>query len=330
MGRNNKNKNKFYAGVDLGGTSFLAVVTNGDGKVLGSKEESTPASKGDARPVIAQVADAVRKAAKKGGVRLRDLRALGVGAAGAVDLDRGVVQYAPNLGWKDVPLADELARELGVDTYLDNDVHVAIRGEHELGAAKGARDAIGIWVGTGIGGGLIVRGRLHTGRRGSAGEVGHTVVVVDGPQCACGKKGCAEALASRTAMERQVRAAAESGRRSAALRIMEETGKPRMTSSVIAKALAEKDPVMTEVFGSAQRALAILASNLVNVLDPEVVVIGGGIAERMGEDFVAPIRAQAYELFLQQKEREKVRIVPSKLGERSGAIGAALLARASA
>lgn len=324
MGKKGK---RLYAGVDLGGTSLLAVVTSGKGKVLGAREEATEVKRGDARPVIEQVVRAVRKAADKAGVEVKQISALGIGAAGAVDPDKGIVHTAPNLGWDDVPLSKELEGALGVESFVDNDVHVAMIGEYEKGAARGARHAIAIWVGTGIGGAVIVRGRLHYGCRGSAGEIGHTVIQIDGPPCKCGRKGCVEALASRTAMERQVREEAKNGKKSAALKIMDEEGKTRMTSSVIAKALEARDPVMREVYERAQHALGMLTANLVNVMDPEVVVIGGGIAERFGDDFVAPIRKTAYENFLQKDGREKIKIVPCALGERAGAIGAALMAR---
>ena len=324
MGKKDKT---FYAGVDLGGTSFVAIVTDSKGRILGTKEDKTQVKKGDPNPIIDQLVAAIKKAAKKADVKVKDLAAIGIGPAGAVNTQTGVVHYAPNLGWEEVPLADRIKSALGVDTYIDNDVHVAIRGEHGLGAAEGTKNAAAIWVGTGVGGGIVINGELYVGGRGSAGEIGHTIVMIDGPQCKCGNKGCVEALSSRTSMERMVREEAEKGRRSRALQIMEEAGKPRMTSSVIDKALKEKDEVMTEVFQKAQLAIGILTANLVNTLDPEVVVIGGGIAERMGETFVAPIRDHAYRMFLQKAHKEKVRIVPTKLGGHAGAVGAALLAK---
>lgn len=306
---------------------MIAAVVTAKGRILASREASTEAVKGDWAAAVDQIADTIQKACRKARVRPATLSGVGVGAAGAVDIVKGVVVSAPNLGWSDAPVTRALSRKLGVDVHLDNDVHVALIGEHALGAARGAKNAVAIWVGTGIGGGILVDGRLHYGSRGSAGEIGHMVIQVDGPICGCGRRGCAESLASRTAMERDVRALSEAGQRSAALRIMDEIGKTRMTSSVIQKAIDETDPIVLQVLARAQKAIGVLVSNLVNVLDPELVVIGGGIAERLGDLFVGPIRQFAYEGFIRQSDRETVRIVTSTLGDRAGALGAAFMAR---
>lgn len=314
---------KIYAGVDLGGTSFIAVVANQKGRVLGSAGSvTTPGA--DPQETMRQIGDSVLQAAKEAGVRRSDIHAVGIGAPGAVDLERGVVVRAPNLGWNDVPLASTLRKRLGTDVVLGNDVQVAILGEHAFGAARGTRRAVGIWVGTGIGGGLIVRGKIDRGFRGAAGEIGHTLIKEDGPLCGCGRHGCVEALASRTAMERDVRA---SETESAALRIMKERNKDRMTSSVIARALKENDPVMTEVMARAQHYLGLLAGNIVNLFDPEMIVIGGGIAQRLKETFVRPIAEVARSRFLRPDPDNKIRISHARLGDHSGALGACALAR---
>jgi len=210
---------------------------------------------------------------------------------------------------------------------VENDVNVGVVGEHALGAGQGTQEMVGIFVGTGIGGGIISRGQLYEGCRGSAGEVGHMVLLADGPRCPCGRRGCAEALASRTAMEREVRAAIKAGRKSVVRKIMEERGKERMTSSIIQRALKKNDPVMREVMKRAQHYLGILVASVANLLDPECVVIGGGIAERLGEDFVGPIRATAYEYFLNPREAKRVKIVPGLLGDDAAPLGAVILAR---
>src|SRR5208283_1057276 len=190
---------------------------------------------------------------------------------GAVDPVGGVVRHAPNLGWKKVALGARLETLLKVPVFVENDVNVGVLGEHELGAGRGAQELVGIFVGTGIGGGIVTGGQLYQGARGAAGEVGHIVVEINGPLCGCGNRGCAEALASRTAMERDVRAAIRQGEKSIVLRLMRERGRERMTSSIIQRALKERDPVMAKVMKRAQFYLGILVANLVNVLDPEYV-----------------------------------------------------------
>ena len=317
---------KLYAGVDLGGTSMIAVVADRRGKVRG---ESGTYTLRDAKPadVIDQVADQIRTACKKASVKPSALESIGVGAPGAVE--GAMVVRAPNLKWTNVPMGSVLSKRFRVPVALGNDVQVAILGEHSFGAAKGTNRAVGIWVGTGIGGGLIINGKLYNGSRGAAGEIGHMAVSDAGPLCPCGRNGCVEAFASRTSMERRVREAIALGRESVVPDIMRQKEKDRMTSSVIARALKADDAVMKEVFASAQHYLGLLAGNIVNLLDPEVIVIGGGIAQRLGDSFVAPIRETAQSRYLRPDPKGEIRIVPAALGDHSGALGASMLARKS-
>jgi glucokinase len=313
-----------YAGVDLGGTSFIAVIADRKGRVLGSSDcVTTRTAKPD--ETIDEIADHIRKAAKDASVKMSKIDGIGIGAAGAVDPKRGIVVRAPNLGWSDVPLAGALRKRLGPHVTLGNDVQVAILGEHSYGVAKGIRRAVGVWVGTGIGGGLIVDGEIDRGFRGAAGEIGHMLIKEDGPLCSCGRHGCVEALASRSAMERDVRAAPDS----AVVKIMKERGKDRMTSSVIERALDADDPVMKEVLARAQHYLGLLTGNVVNMFDPEMVVIGGGIAQRLKKKFVAPIAEAARSRFLRPDPENEVRIEHATLGDYSGALGACALAERS-
>lgn len=316
----------FYVGVDLGGTSLRALVADGDYKTLGVKKVRTLTTGGPAR-LIRRIASLVESTLKDAGISRSRVRAVSVGAPGPIDRARGIVEEAPNLGWRRVPLRSELRQLLRVPVFVENDVNVGLAGEHALGAGRGAKNVVGIFVGTGIGGALIMNGVLYEGSRGGAGEIGHTVLVVEGPLCGCGRRGCAEALASRTAMERDVRAAIKTGRKSNVLRIMNKKNKERMTSSIIAAALKRNDLLMTEVLHRAQFHLGILCSNAVNLLDPECVVIGGGIAERLKDAYVDPIRETAYEYFLRPADRDRVRIVPGKLGDNAGALGAIVLAK---
>ena len=316
---------RLYGGIDLGGTSMKVVVATAKGEVVGSSGcPTTPGA--SAAATMETIAQQLEAAAASASVRTGKLKGIGIGAPGAVDPKRGIVVTAPNLGWKNVRLRAALEKRLGSRVAVGNDVQVAIVGEHAFGAAKGLSSVVGVWVGTGIGGGLIIDGRLHRGARGAAGEIGHVVLKEDGPLCGCGRHGCAEALASRTAMERDVREAARSVKTSV-LKFMKEREKTRMTSSVIARALKANDPVMKRVLANAQHYLGLLVGNLVNILDPEMVVIGGGVAQRLGEPFVQPIREVARSRFLRPDPEGQVRIEPSILGDFSGALGACALAK---
>ena len=313
-------------GIDMGGTSLRAVVVNAQNEILAIEKQPTNVKQKPAgliRDMASMVEDVVRAA----GLRKAQLRAVSIGAPGAVDPVHGVVYHAPNLGWEAVPLGAELKKILRVPVFAENDVNVGVAGEHALGAGRGAKELVGMFIGTGIGGGFISRGELYLGMRGAAAEVGHMIIQADGPLCNCGNHGCVESLASRTAMERDVRAAIRGGQKSCVLKLMEERGKERMTSSVIQRALRKNDPVMRKVIKRAQYYLGIAVANLVNILDPECVVLGGGVTERLGEEFVAPIRKTAYENFLRRHDATKVKIVPGALADNAGALGAVVLAR---
>ena len=318
-------KNDLMVGVDLGGTSMTSVALDGRGRVLASRKRSTCPGLGP-EGVTRRVAATVRKLLKDLGEKSKRVQGIGIGAPGTVDPEKGLVLYAPNLEWKDQPLGSMLRRHLRLPVTLDNDVNGGAVGEHVLGSGRGARNLVAIFVGTGIGGGVILDNRLYHGSCGGAGEVGHIKVLADGPLCGCGRNGCAEGLASRTAMERDMRLAVDSGRSSLVPAIMARMGRERMTSRVIQEALQEGDPLMLEIMQRAQTTLGLLVASLVNLLDPDCVVIGGGIADRLGDRFLEPIRATAAHHILRAPHLEPVKILPSRLADHAGAVGAAVLA----
>jgi glucokinase len=313
-------------GFDLGGTKMHAAAVDHVGNVLYGERQKTDATEGpDA--VIDRMVGLVARVREQLGERGTSVTGVCIGVPGAVDTEQGTVDKAPNLGWENVALGPRLAKLLGMPVFLDNDVRVAVIGEHAYGVGKGARTMIGIFVGTGIGGGVIVGGHTHHGGRGVAGEIGHMTLVPHGPRCGCGRRGCVEALASRTAMERDVRKLIKQGWDSKIPKLMRKEGRDELTSSVIERALDLGDDVMLKVIKDAQYHLGLTAASLANVLDPEVIVIGGGVAERLGERFVAPIREHAYKHFLVQRDRERVRIVATELKDRAAPLGAAHIAR---
>jgi glucokinase len=210
--------------------------------------------------------------------------------------------------------------------YLENDVNLGTLGEHALGAGRGTRDMVGVFVGTGVGGGLILDGKLHSGYRHAAAEVGHMIVLADGPVCGCGKRGCLEAVASRTAIERDIRLGMAAGRGSLVSRLTEGDTR-RLTSGVLAKALRKGDPLVVEVMGRAQYYLGLLTASIVNLIDPEMVVFGGGVVEALGTKFLRTIRVTARQHFIQQAGADQVRIVAAELGDYAAVLGAAVLVR---
>ncbi len=315
----------FIAAVDLGGTKVLATITDRHHQVLGRAKVSTDVS-GGPDAIIAQMARGIRKAAKKSDLSLSDIVAAGACVPGPVDPATGIVGRAVNLGWDEpLPLAQTLSQALkGIPVVLENDVNAGTYGELVAGAAVGLQDVIGIFVGTGIGGGIVLSGKLRRGPRFIAGEVGHTILQVDGPLCSCGNYGCAEALASRSALEKGIQTALRQGRRSVITDLMAAKGSPRITSGMIRRAYRKDDALVVELVGTMARYLGLLTASLVNVIDPQMVVFGGGVVGKLKKHLLKQVRATAYENLMM---KEDFRIEAARLGDDAGAIGAAALAR---
>lgn len=326
MAKNDKRAPAHLLGVDLGGTKILAAVVDREGNLLAEAKRSTKSEQGQ-QAVIDRIVAAAGEAVASAQLDMGQVAAVGIGAPAPVDVATGTVYNAPNLvGWDQVPLGRLLRDALDLPVHVDNDVNVGTLAEHVLGAGRGTRHMVGIFVGTGVGGGLILDGRLHRGFRYAAGEIGHMVMSADGPLCGCGRPGCLEAYASRTAIEREVRAGLEMGRPSILPQLMAQSGKSRLTSGLIAKALAADDELMGSVISQVQRYLGLLVGSLVNLLDPEMIVFGGGVVEALGDPFLEPIGRVARERYLQQRDADRVRIVAAQLGDHAGVLGAAILA----
>ncbi len=323
----NKNGSRPVIGMDLGGTKILAGVVAGNGKILGTSKRPTKPETGVDK-IVERMVRTAREAVEAAGLKLNDIEALGSGSPGPLDPVRGIVLRTPNLpGWTNVPLAKMLSDQLGMPAYIDNDVNLGTYGEFALGAGQGAQDLVGIFIGTGIGGGIVLDGKLRQGWRLAAAEIGHMIMLPDGPFCGCGNRGCVEALASRTAIERDIWAGIKAGRESDVPKLMEKDGRDRLTSGVLAEAMARNDPLVSEVLGRAQFYLGLLVASVVNFLDPERVVLGGGVVEALGEAFLEPIREVAYQNFINKRDAREVKIVAAKLGDMAALLGAAVYAR---
>jgi glucokinase len=318
---------RLYGGIDLGGTKIQAAVINTRGKVLGEARAETPTT-GGPEGVADTIAGAVREAAAAASVEANDLAAVGVGSPGEVDDLTGTVAQARNLpDWDGAfPLGPQLSRLLGTRTQLGNDVQVGTQAEFQLGAGKPYRSLLGVFWGTGVGGGLILGGRPWVGQ-GAAGEIGHTVVKIGGRRCGCGRLGCLEAYAGRGSMEVKARSQAKDGEHTVLFDVMEKRGRTRLTSGVWYRALKEEDKLATHLMNQAVEALGAGIASAVNLLDVEAVVIGGGLGTKMGEPYVERIReAMMPHLFVDDRP-PALRL--AALGDLGGAIGAALVAKSS-
>jgi glucokinase len=313
-------------GIDLGGTKIQTVVVDADNKVLGDSRRPTPTT-GGPEDVAREMAAAMREAAAQADLGTRDLAGVGIGSPGDADEKTGIVSDARNLpGWTGpFPLGEYLSEPLGVPVQVGNDVQVAVQAEFELGAGKRFDTILGVWWGTGVGGGLILDGKPWIGR-GAAGEIGHVVVKRGGARCTCGRRGCMEAYAGRLAMEIKARKEVKNGAKTDLFKIMEEHGRDRLTSGVWERALNHGDDLATRLIDRAVKMLGVGIASSVNLLDPEAVIIGGGLGVRLGEKYVHRIATRMHpHLFIADRPPE---IHLAALGDPGGAIGAALLVEA--
>jgi glucokinase len=312
-------------GIDLGGTKIEAIVVDEGNTVLGQSRRPTPTEGGPA-DVADQMSEAMHAAAEAAGVQSSTLKGVGVGSPGSVDEAAGTVTQARNLpGWNGTfELARTLSEALGTEVQVGNDVQAATRAELELGAGKPYSSLLGVFWGTGIGGGVVIDGELWLGR-GAAGEIGHMVIKRDGAHCPCGRRGCVEAYAGRAAMEAKARKDHEEGAKTDLFKIMKQRGRTRLTSAVWAHAIEHHDPLATELIDRAVEALGAGIASAINLLDVEAVIIGGGLGVRFGQPMTDRIIAAMHPHLFRDDRPPDVHV--AALGDLGGAIGAALLAR---
>ena len=317
-------KAEFVVGVDLGGTKIYSGVFDSSLEHRGTARLSTKADRG-ADSVIERIARCIRDAVDESDLELKQIRGVGIGAPGAVDADSGKVIFAPNLGWKDVALKKELEKQLELPVFLSNDCNIAMLGVHVAELKSKPRDVVGVFVGTGIGGGLIVNGELFTGFNHTAGEIGHMIIVADGPKCGCGNKGCLEALASRTAIFRRIQAAVKDGEKTV-LTDMLGDDLADMRSGHLRKAIRRGDKLVGKIIAEAAQHIGVGITNLVNVLGPEVVVLGGGVIEALADEMM-PTISETVKDHAMPGSMKGVEIRASRLGDDAGITGGAVLAR---
>jgi glucokinase len=310
-----------YGGIDLGGTKIQTAIVDEDRKVLGSARRPTPTSGGPA-DVASEMAAATRDAAEDAEVEVASLAGVGVGSPGTIE--GGTVTSARNLpDWEGAfPLGPTLEQELGCPVRLGNDVQVATDAEFKLGAGKSYDSLLGVFWGTGVGGGLVLDGKPWLGR-GAAGEIGHIVVEIDGAQCTCGRRGCMEAYAGRAAMEAHAAKQVEKGKQTDLFKLMKERKRTRLTSGIWARALEHEDKLAIHMIERALRALGAGVASACNVLDVECVIVGGGLGVRLGEPYAKRIaEAMQPHLFADFRPPD---VHVAALGDFGGAIGATLL-----
>jgi glucokinase len=303
-------------GIDVGGTKINALRVARDGEVLDRRSASTPADDGPG--TLAALIDLA------GSMITADVLAIGVGAAGLIDASDGTLRFAPNLAWRELPIASHVRDALGLPCQVDNDATVAAYGEYRFGAGRGFRHMLLVAVGTGIGGGIVADGRLFRGANGFAAEIGHLIVEPGGPRCGCGNEGCWEQVAAGRAIDRLGREAARSEEGSLLTRLAGGDAE-RVTGVHVTEAARQGDGAALRILAEVGRRLGQGIAGLVNILDPQVVVVGGG-AIVAGELLLEPARAAFVDAVEAPEHRPQVPIVAARLGNDAGAVGAAALA----
>jgi len=309
--------------IDLGGSKILTAVTNSQGKILSLDHGITPAKKGH-EAVIQSIWESAYHALEQADVDISELTAVGIGAPGLSNPETGILFTSPNLpGWRDIPLRDIMQEKLGKKTFVINDANAAALGEFYFGAARGVRNFIYITLSTGIGGGIIIDGKIYGGAIGAAGEVGHMTIDDDGPVCNCGNRGCWETLASGTALAREARQRIKEGVRTSILEYAEgDVGK--VTAQVIHNAAEQGDDLAEELIARTSYYVGVGLANLINIFNPELIVIGGGLSN-IGDMLLKPAFKVAEERAFKEAF-QAVRFASPELGRNSGVLGAAAFA----
>lgn len=318
-------KAAYIAAIDIGGTNIVAAILNSKYKIVSRRKEKTRSEKGP-KKTEDRVVRALNRALEEAELEAGDLRGIGAGSPGPLDPDTGTIIDTPNIAWKDFPLASHLTKAFGVPCVIDNDVNLGTYGEWHFGEVSDSNNVLGVFPGTGIGGGWVLDGEIFHGLTGSAFEIGHMTIEVDGPFCGCGKRGCLEALASRIAIAKEVAALAA---RNDAPYILENCGTDiaNIRSGAIARAIKAGDTHVEEVVRRAAYYVGVGVGNLINVLSPEAIVLGGGLVEAMGNLYLKEVK-RGIEYHAMPFLRKDVRITTAKLGDDAVIMGAAKLIEA--
>ncbi|WP_010586787.1 ROK family protein [Schlesneria paludicola] len=313
-----------WVGFDLGGTKMNAMLFNDEFEVRGRRRKKSRGSEG-VEAGIERIVASIAKLLEEAQLPRESLGGIGIGCPGPLDLEEGVILEAPNLGWKNVPLKKSLEKEFGCPVFVCNDVDAGVYGEYRFGAADGARTALGVFPGTGIGGAMIYEGKIFRGKTGSCLEIGHVPVVPDGALCGCGRRGCLETIASRLALSAEIAKAAYRGQAPYILRVA-GTDLANIRSGTIKESIDAGDKIVDEILRNGAQQLGLVLAGAVNLLAPDVIVLGGGLVEALPKLFLEEIgKALAKQVMPSFSKSYEVRI--ARLGDDAGAMGAAAWAR---
>lgn len=304
--------------LDIGGTKVLGVIFNSKKEIVYRLKKKTKAGGNSSENVEEVIINVAKELINTSGIKKSDIHAIAAGAPGVINQETGVVLFSPNLPWRNYNIRKPIEDEFGCPFYIGNDVNVGVLGEYKFGAAKGYKNVVGLFVGTGMGGGLILNGELYTGNKFKAAEYGHMILDPEGPLCNCGQRGCLEAFSSKQGMSSYIRQQVSRGRKSS---MAEHVVDGVFKSKALKNALAEGDDVAREAVNRACHYLAIASGNLVNTFSPDVIVYGGGVIEAVGDIFIEKILGEV-DRYCMPSIRETVDFKKAALGDDSILYGA--------
>ncbi len=314
----------YHLGIDIGGTNIACGIVSEECEIIARSKVRTNSP----RPYDEILADIIRAgelACEEAGITPAQLDSIGMGCPGTCNQDTGVVEYSNNLGFKNVPLRPDVEKHFCVRTYLGNDADAAAFGEYCAGSAKGADSAVVITLGTGVGSGIIINGKIYSGSNFAGGEIGHTVIVVDGRPCTCGRNGCFEAYSSATGLVTTTREYAAKNPDSLMARLIKQEG--RVSARTAYQAMKQGDPVGLEVTEQYVKYLAVGITNVINIFQPDILCIGGGVCNE-GDTLLVPLKKAVAEQVYTRNSAKNTEIVICSLGNDAGIIGAAMLHKA--
>ncbi len=315
---------KYYVGIDLGGTNIVAGVVDENYQILDKASMKTNCPR-PAEAIAADMAECALQAIQNAGLTPEQIEWIGIGTPGIANSETGMIEYANNLGFENVPMVKWISEQTGRPTFIENDANAAAYGEYVAGAAKGAVNAVCITLGTGVGGGIVIDGKIYSGSNYAGAEIGHTVLQMDGPACTCGRHGCFEVYSSATGLVRMTNEAMAEHPESLMHKMAEEKGK--VTARTAFDAMRAGDAAAKSVVDFYIKALAVGITNVINIFQPDVLCIGGGVCNE-GDALLLPVKELVAKEVYTRNSPKNAEIVIAKLGNDAGIIGAAFLGKA--
>ena len=317
-------KRRYYAGIDVGGTKIAGALATPEGKIISHVKSPTPK---DALPkkIVRIISDLLEEMLYARGLARKNLSGVGIGIPGIVDTQRGKIIRTPNMRLSGAYLQKQLETKLKIKCSLGNDANLGTLGEKWLGAAKRTKNVVGLFIGTGVGAGIIIDEKIVAGSHGAAGEIGHMIIQDDGPKCSCGNIGCLEALAGRWAIERDIRQEIKEGKKTLITRLLDSKS-DTIKSKFLRKAIQKRDALTIKIIKAAAQQLGSACISIRHIFDPEMIVLGGGVMEACG-DFILPVVKKTVREDRFFSNIGGCEIAASKLGDDAIVLGAIALAK---